>query len=640
MSVTTKAMPERMWSGEGGTRAITFRVEWLAYVLLALIALALRLAELDQLPLGGVEAREALAAWRALTPNPGAPVYAAQSQIIFLAQTVGFALFGASEFSARLLTALAGGALVLTPLLFRGWLGAGRAFALALLLAASPVLLVASRESDGLVWAALFAAGALWGALRWNRLRLAGEEAPLRAALAASCAAALVFLTGSPGLVLALMLALALTGALLWERMDQQSDESADDPTLPRALEAVLALPRGSFVLTALAVVLAGGTSFLLYPAGLSAVGNTFAGLGLLLTPVEAPPTVFHALVVAFFYEPHLWVLAAVAAIMALRSRPTLIDRLFLLLALLGAAAGIIFDGAPGSAALWLTLPLAGLASHLLADSFAEDSDGMYLPAPGWSRGVVAIGLIGALAVFTLAAQEMARALIGSADGAISSVTLPSDAIVLLFVSTMFIVIGFFLFASLWGARTTWQGVVIGAAMFFGVTSLGSGWSLSVSRAAQAAQVWDAAATSGDSLLLRATLLDLSEREARGFTGLPIHALAESDGLVAWVLRDFPQTTFIREAQDAVQQGVIIAPAALTPELGAQYVGQDFLMQRFWTSSALRLVDFPAFWTQANAGSSAAVGFEERIVLWLRQDIYDGADAALDGAAPDGGGVG
>ncbi|NUQ03392.1 MAG: hypothetical protein HUU31_05875 [Anaerolineae bacterium] len=432
----------------------------------------------------------------------------------------------------------------------------------------------------------------------------------------------------------------ALIGALLWERMDQRFDGSADGPTLPRAVEAVLALPRANLVLTALAVALAGGTTFLLYPAGLSAVGNTFAGLGWLLTPLEAPPTVFHALVVALFYEPHVWVLAAASAVLALRRRPSLIDRLFLLLALLGAAAGVIFDGASGSAALWLTLPLAGLASRLLADSFAEDSDGMYLPAPGWSRGVVAVGLIGALAVFTLAAQEMARALIGSADGTVSGVTLPSDAIVLIFVSTMFIVIGFFLFASLWGARTTWQGIILGATAFFGVTSLGSGWGLSVSRAAQPAQVWDAAATSGDSALLRTTLLDLSKREARGFTGLPIHALAESDSLIAWVLRDFPQTTFIREAQDAAQQGVIIAPAALTPDLGAQYVGQDFLMQRFWTSSALRLVDFPAFWTQANAGSSAAVGFEERIVLWLRQDIYDGTDETLGGAAPDGGGVG
>ncbi|MBK8026507.1 MAG: glycosyltransferase family 39 protein [Chloroflexi bacterium] len=627
MSMTTRTAAEHIWTAAESRPAVTIRVELIAYALLAVLALLLRLAHLDTVPLSPGEAHEALAAWRVLNPAPDVPVYAAQSQIVFLAQSLGFTLLGASEFSARFLTALAGALLVLIPLLFRERLGQARAFAMAALLAVSPVLLVASRESDVMVWAALFAAGMLWAVQAWTQ-RTEGDGASL-AAVAAIFAVGLLFLSGSTGVVFAVIVGVAAFVTFVWDR-PQTDDDGQKDLWASGASQRTF--PWGTAILAAVAAILVGGTSFLLYPSGLSAVGNAFAGLGALIAPSTPPPTALHPLVVSLFHEPYLWIMGLVSIALLLRGAMEDVDRFFVLMTGLGAIAAIVFRGAGAAAAFWLTLPLAGLASRLLTACFSSDDASEFLPAPGWARWVVALGLIGALAVFTLAAQSLSRALTGAADGLLSSVALPSDSIVLFFVALMFILIGFFLFSSLWGARTTWQGIGIGVGVFFGLTSLGSGWQLAVSRGETPAQFWESQVTSTDTSLLRATLLELAKREGGGFPDVPVYAVAQPDGVVAWLLRDFSQTVFVRDYQEAIQQPVVMVSSSVTPDLGAGYVGQDFRITRTWTSSALRWVDLPAFWTQGLAGGSALSIFDDRIVLWLRQDIYAGVEGGLSGA--------
>src|SRR5690606_34928562 len=134
---------------------------------------------------------------------------------------------------------------------------------------------------------------------------------------------------------------------------------------------------------------------------------------------------------------------------------------------------------------------------------------------------------------------------------------------VLVFVSVSFIIIGFFLFASLWGSRTAWQGVLLGGIVFFCITSIGSGWAVAVSDSELPAQVWRDQTTSRDTALLRTTLSELTKREARGFNGLPVSVLAENDGVMAWLLRDYPNTTFISEPRQAAQEGVVLLPAEI-----------------------------------------------------------------------------
>ncbi len=594
-------------------RRLALRLDVVLYALLLLFALAVRVAELDTVPMSVTEARHALGAYRAVTPGTApAPLYNPDSAIVFLAQAIGFALFGGSEVSARLLTAIAGTVLVGMPLLFTAQLGRGRAFVLALLLGFSPVLLIASRESAAAVWAAVFAFGFLASLMRWHRARMECVPATGYAVIAGLCAAGLL-LSGGVGVVLLAMVlgALVLTGYTLRE------GESARQIT---PLVAARAFPWGAVLPGALVALFGAATGFLLYPAGLNAVGEGFAALGAWLGGGASFSPV--AISAALFYEPYLWAFAAIAIVAVVTRRGSAIDRFFAWALGLGIAAALVWGAAPAEAAVWLILPLAGLASWLVGACFAPDDSTVYMPAPGWARWIVAVSLIAVLSAFTIAFQAIARALASAQGGLFSNVVFPPASLVLLLVSTMFIFIGFFLFASVWGARTTWQGFGLGAAIFFAVTSLGSGWAVSVSAAEQPIHVWENIATDRDTTLLRRTLLDLTARSTRGFPEFPVQVLGAPDGVTAWLLRDFSQVRFIRAVSDAVGREVVILPAAITaPELGAGYVGQRFIITRTGQPPTSLLAQ-PAWWSQ-RIHRDAEIAREE-VVMWLRQDIYAG----------------
>jgi len=74
-------------------------METVAYALLIVFAIVLRLAEVDTVPLREYEARQALAAWRVVQPIPGLEPIAPQSSLLFTGHVIAFTLLGASEFS-------------------------------------------------------------------------------------------------------------------------------------------------------------------------------------------------------------------------------------------------------------------------------------------------------------------------------------------------------------------------------------------------------------------------------------------------------------------------------------------------------------------------------------------------------------
>ena len=182
-------------------RQVVISVEFVAYLLLALLALALRFAELDIVPMTDAESREALAAWRALYPEAAGGVIVPQSPLLFFLHSLSFSLMGATELSARLFTALAGAAVVLLPLLFRDLIGQARALILSVLLACSPVLLAASRFDRPVIWSLLLGVAAVWAYWRYTALRQ-----PIYAVLATALLVATVLLTEPAGFVMALVL--------------------------------------------------------------------------------------------------------------------------------------------------------------------------------------------------------------------------------------------------------------------------------------------------------------------------------------------------------------------------------------------------------------------------------------------------
>ncbi|TVR18638.1 MAG: hypothetical protein EA396_15020 [Anaerolineaceae bacterium] len=636
---------------EIGTARARVSVEALCIMALFGFVLVTRLAALGAVTMTPAEIPPALAAWRAFMPAlASGEVFVTDSAMLFWAQGTAMMLWGGSEWAARLFTALAGVALVLTPLLFRDLLGRDRAFILALILAFSPVTLAASRFSSPVIWSALFAVLMLWGVWRFW-----ADERPRYAVLATIMGGALILLSEPGGLMLALILlgsaAVALTFAALDAPLD--ADVTGED-FLAEVRARFASWPVGFSLLATLLIVFCTATGFMLYSGGLALVGETLRGFVSGWGGRVPGSPVFYPLVTAFFYETFLFVLAGVSVIvLSMTRRITFTERLLMAWAALAIIAALIYPGAGAAHALWLILPLAGLTSWLVSAALGHDGrrddlwplDSATDGGRGkWLLAVIAFTLLMMVALhFQVAVRGFWQTDGGVADF-LSRINMPAFnlhavSMVGFLVSLLFIVIGYFLASSLVGAIIPAQALVIGALAFALLTSFGSGWNLVGTRANDPAEVWFVDGTSSQVDLMRQTLIELAIRQTEGMPTLPVAAVTPDDGAVAWALRDFHNTQFVASLDDARTAQVIVMPAydlvrgLTTPhrpdiELGAAYVGQDFATQMTWRSSWLNGWQWLAWWSaRLDTGRIPAVARQRMlngVVLWVRQDIYDG----------------
>jgi hypothetical protein len=592
---------------------VVITLEWIAYLAVAVMALVLRLAELDTVPLTHGEAREALAAWRAVTPSAAGDPIMASSALNFAAQSLAFATLGGNEIAARLGTVLAGVAVVLLPALFRDLLGVTRALIFSLLLLISPVLLASSRLGSPVVWSMLAAGLLIWAGWRFQATRQSGYG--VGAALALT---ALIALTESGGLILALILA----GAGILTALTDPEEDKDDEEETPQRETWTRSFPWIAAVGASALLVVIVGTSFLTYPAGLGAAGAALEGavrgffertISLTMIP----------LLVAVFYEPFAALLGAAGLILMLRiGTLSAVERFLTAWVIMGVFASLVFIGAQPAHALWLTIPLTALASYTAYRCLVVTTQDLVFGIPLWARWVAALLMIGLLFLASIPFQDVARGLLQSFD--LASLSADPVSVILLMLSLMFLVVGYFLLSSLWDGRTALRGAGLGLLIFGGITSLGAGWSISVTGAENPNQLWHSRVSSRDLFLLRSTLLEVAKREGRGFPErTPIYALVPSDGVIAWMLRDFKDTRFIRDLSEARTQPILLLPDYGTAlDLGAPYVGQDFTVSRALSAQPLNPLDLPAWWSLGR--SRAPVIRSEVVVLWLRQDVYQG----------------
>ncbi|MFN8418936.1 MAG: hypothetical protein U0528_06795 [Anaerolineae bacterium] len=144
------------------TSGFVITAEMLIYALIFLLALLTRVADLGKFPLDAGEAREALAAYRAITPEAAGSAITSSQPLAFSFNAIALTIGGADNGVARLPTALLGALIVLIPLLYRRWLGVGIALLLSIGLALSPVLFMSSREMGGAVWSTALALLSVW----------------------------------------------------------------------------------------------------------------------------------------------------------------------------------------------------------------------------------------------------------------------------------------------------------------------------------------------------------------------------------------------------------------------------------------------------------------------------------------------
>lgn len=624
-------------------------VELIAYIAVAILAILFRVAELDAVPLSGVEAQQSLHAWHTVSPSAPGEFVVADSPLTYWMQLFSFSTLGGSEFTARLGAVVAGVLLTLTPILFRERIGRTRAFVWTVLLAFLTVPVAASRYADGTTWMMLFTVLTIWMVWRyWYSLNLTD-------AMWATGFITFMVLLSSPAGIPLLVILLVAGWLAVWrtalsapERLDLPGDD-----ILQTSLRRLMEFPYLKVAMVPLFVVVAVSTGFMLNPSGLSTVSQLINAALAGITQSASPDGVRVGFIALLTYEPLLMIFALGGTwLLWKHGDVTYVDRFAVAWVIVGAIGLLLYAGATPSDSMWVVIPMTLLASYgitelmvnrlvivLWMDNSNSDGD-LYSTRFWWVKWIMSLGFLMLLMVLSVHFLEAARTLmmlppqIGLGDG-ITQLFEPQFsefryAMLWLILALIFGIVGFLLVASFWGNDTTLQGLGLGFTLFLLISGIGGAWNVSVENADSPAELWHQSATTKDAYLLRATLFEIADRDSRGFPLLDVSIVTdesgviENDGLVAWLVRDFPNATFVNSLTAAQRDQIILmAQTSVTePDLGGDYVGQSFVLQLHWSFTDLNAMDVLAWWSQRRF--RAEQQFEEISILWLRQDVYDG----------------
>ena len=383
--------------------SVRISAEVIIYAALLLLSLALRMAELGTVPLNDGEAHEALTAFRAIDPRAVGSDLVAHNPLMFTINAITMSIAGSDTATVRLPTVLLGVLLVAMPFLFRKWLGRANALIMAGLLTISPVLLLASRSLSGPVWSAALALIAIYLAGKFIESRrapyaIAASTAALMGILAAESAGLLTFVSVAFGTVFALL--------------------TIDDPDR-RYRHAFWQILRDwpwfrSILVAGVAVALV-AVAFLLYPTGLSGIGDvlfrTISGFG--VRPAGYPFA--YPLLTSFLYEPVLWVFGLVGAYLVLKTADNS-EIMFLRRAMAGwllasVVWSVLYASADPSYAVWLTLPLVGLSAYTIEKAITPVQDRFWdVPLWGpWLHGLAVAATLSIAAINLLNVADPSR---------------------------------------------------------------------------------------------------------------------------------------------------------------------------------------------------------------------------------------
>jgi uncharacterized protein (TIGR03663 family) len=366
-------------------RARHRRGELIAYAVLVVVALALRLYDLGDRPLHHDESQDAYFSWTFLENGDYEYNPLLHGPLRFYLTAAVFAVFGDSDFTARLAPALMGTSMVALPYLLRGQLGRVGAFTTAALLAFGPSYLYFSRFAREDIYFAAVTFALVIVAFRFLDQPRRHQPALLGALLAASFALKeTTFITGFVAFTFFVLVLLSP-----WRRQ-------LIDPIKAVGLEAwgwALAVFLGVYTLLF--------TTFLTNPDG---VRGLYTGLDYWLGQHDVgrggEAWNFY-LVVLFGVEWPMLVLGAVGAVVSLW-RPTLL-RLFLIW---GFVLSLIIYSWAGEKFAWLVLhpllPLVMLAGIAVQEIWSSRRRwygvvGMVAVAAGFAYSAYASYLVNAV---------------------------------------------------------------------------------------------------------------------------------------------------------------------------------------------------------------------------------------------------
>jgi uncharacterized protein (TIGR03663 family) len=560
-SISSPAIPSvsRLTIGQAVSR---LTIEQALWILITIAALVLRVAKLDAALLSRYEAGEALAAWQAVS---GQQMPAAgYSPLLFTVDALLFALFGASDAIARLLPALCGTVLVITPSLLRRHLGRLGALCAGIYLTLSPTLLVASRQLDGVVVGDLAGMVFLIGIVRF----LGTENRSWLGLSAAGLALGVVSSPSSYGLLLALGVA-GISVVWAWP-----------DPGV-RRIWARFAPHAGYMLAICLLTGFGLSTAMGWNPAGLGSVGNLLATwIARFGSAAELPTASPVKLLVV--YDPLALIFGIGGLAWAMRRG----RRLGTFLGVWAAVGILLLLLMPGRTPLdvsWVVLSLSlllGLGIEALVQNLRDHghwlNEGLHVPVVVF----LWIHLYLMLSRYSVYADATDLAL------ALLTVALPG-LLALVFGLAMKL-------------DAALRAVVVGTAIVLLGLTLSAGWGGAFIRQSDPRELLARAPTATEVRDLLQTLRDLSWRETGFPTTLSVLYEVPLDPVVAWYLRDFGAARAVERlrSEDIVATweaggAVLTADAgALTrlEALNSEYAGQDFVLRRRWSPSEVACV--------------------------------------------------
>lgn len=511
-------------------------VEHLAYAVLLLVPLILRLVALGARPLAPAEASTALRAWQ--LSQGYAPALDAGIPVLFTLQTLTFWLLGATDALARVWPLLASVALIGVLLDWRRWLGRTPTLLTATLITLSPLVNAFARRSDGVTFALLATALMIAG---WARL----QDADRRGWALLAVGVGLAGISGEAGFsALLALLALVLFSFRKGHNLSSWPDLS--------------------HVVLAVGVLLVGGTAFFrsIDALGLTAVNLTAWLQTWTLRPTSLLWSVLHLLV----DEPLIVPLGLAGLISSLRRHNRLS---FLAPAAWLALIIALFQGPDAATSRAVAaLFLAPFAVQFLL-YFRQEGDFAWHEAEPVLYGIV-FEILVALTVFSLITYSW--------SGESAQLSLLIGAVVMaIVVSVVFV---FFI---------GWRRVLSVAALALIV-------SLTIYDVAQISGIaFDMAAPryatlyATDSRIalrdLRQAVGDLSERQRGERWALSIAILADTPRTDAlqWELRLSPYVQVVDSVSLENAPPLVIAPAEREPALGERYSGQLFRILDTWS---------------------------------------------------------
>ena len=126
--------------------------ELVLYLGIILLAALLRFPQLGNIPLNDVEAKLALSSLEiqkgAAVTQSDQPLYVCLTSILFM--------LASNNFTARIVSALAGCLFAITPFFFRKWIGRSEALLIGLFFAFDPALISISRQADSRMMSLFF----------------------------------------------------------------------------------------------------------------------------------------------------------------------------------------------------------------------------------------------------------------------------------------------------------------------------------------------------------------------------------------------------------------------------------------------------------------------------------------------------